>query len=293
MAYDLDRLKNEIQTTNGLLAKIKENQMPRKHEMADLALARYENTYGRLNKEYVKSHFSELLKKLIQIEFELYKEYEERLLRTSLKYFVDNDFKSNNNYPELQKLFTDLESKFSVSSNQDFKALIGQITVDLFPAMNLVTVSAHQGRRCRAGGSLENHLENLFRILDFRFETQKKIEGAVLDFVFPSLDFCIRHPQDSLILCSQTTLKDRFRLAVGQVPAVSSAKKFIVTATGAGIMTSRDTGDLPTDKLTEISSNGFRVIVFDDVKAVHGDNNAIISYSDFVQRYYPSTAALW
>ena len=158
--------------------------------------------------------------------------------------------------------------------------------------MNLVTVSAHQGRRCRAGGSLENHLENLFKILEFRFETQKKI-GGVIYFVFPSLDFCLRHPQDSLILCSQTTLKDRFRLAIAQISAVSSAKKFIVTATGAGIMTSRDTGDLPTDKLSEIMSKGFRVIVFDDVKEAHGGNDAIISYSDFVQRYYPSTSALW
>ncbi len=53
--------------------------MPRKHEMADIAMERYENANGRLNKGYIKSHFSELLKRLIQIEFELYKEYEENV----------------------------------------------------------------------------------------------------------------------------------------------------------------------------------------------------------------------
>ena len=79
MPYDLDRLKNEIQTTNGLLARIKENQMPRKHEWETLQWKGMKMLTGRLNKGYIKSHFSELLKRLIQIEFELYKEYEERL----------------------------------------------------------------------------------------------------------------------------------------------------------------------------------------------------------------------
>jgi hypothetical protein len=294
MAYNLEKLKAEIQTSQGLLAKVKEKKLPDRKSMAKLALHEIERTNGELTKAFVESNFSPLLKELIRTEYRLYAQYETEIIRNALKVFLDDFFGKTKDYPELQKLFLHLKGSYPQDVSLNFEQYIGHITVDLFPVMRLVIDSASQGAKSRAGGSLENHLENLFTVLEFKFAPQVQIsKNARVDFLFPNLSAYKKQPQNCMFLSSQTTLKDRFRLSISQISAISSVRKYIVTATGAGLINLADRNDLTDNKIKEIGDKGFKIIVFDEVKNRYPNNQTIISYSRFVQKEYPAMASLW
>jgi hypothetical protein len=294
MAYNLAKLKSEIQTSQGILAKIKEKKMPDRKAMAKLALDEIEKNSGRLTKDFVENNFSPLLKELICTEYRLYAQYETDIIKCALKIFLEDYFGKTKDYPELQKLFTHLKGGFSQGTITNFEEYMGHTTVDLFPVMRLVIDSASQGAKSRAGGSLENHLENLFNVLGFKFVPQVQIiENARVDFLFPNLSAYKKQPQNCMILSSQTTLKDRFRLSISQISAISSVRKYIVTATGAGLINPSDRNDLTDNKLREIGAKGFKIIVFDEVKNRYPNNQTVIAYSRFIQKEYPAIASLW
>jgi hypothetical protein len=286
---DFTKLKKEIQSHEGLLSIIKKEKMPRKKEMARLALNELEKSQGKLLESYVKIHFNELLKRLILLEHELYREYERTLIANSLKVFLNERFGKTTEFPELQKLFDGI-SKLDQSKFTDF---MGETTIKLYPVMSLIAMSASQGAKSRAGSSLENHLENLFRVLNFKFEPQKLIQGVRVDFIFPNLEMFQKQAGDCLFLASQSTLKDRFRMAISQISSISNVRKYIVTATGLGIITPRDVHDLTDNKLHEIRDKGFKIIVFDEVKEKYRDNPTVLSYSDFIGKEYPAISKLW
>jgi hypothetical protein len=294
MTYNLDKLKAEIQTSRGLLARIKEKKMPDRKSMAKLALEEIEQANGKLTKAYVESNFSPLLKELIKTEYRLYAQYETDIIRNALKIFLEDYFGKLDDYPELQKLFLHLKGSFSQNANSSFEDYMGHTTVDLFPIMRLVIDSASQGAKSRAGGSLENHLENLFNVLEFKFVPQVQLnKNARIDFLFPNFTAYKKQPQNCMFLSSQTTLKDRFRLSISQISAISSVRKYIVTATGAGLINVADKNDLTNNKIKEIGDKGFKIIVFDEVKNRYPNNQTIISYSRFIQKEYPAIASLW
>lgn len=292
MAVDFDKLKLEIQSSTGLLAKAKEN-MPSKKEMAKLALDKLEKAKGKLTESDVRKNFSSLLKELILTEYGLYLEFERDIIGNALKTFLTKEFGKSQKFPELQKLFSNLKANYLQQAITKFEDFMGQTTADLYPVMSMINMSASQAAKSRAGGSLENHLENLFRILGFKFETQKVIRDARIDFLFPSLAVFRSQPENCLLLSSQTTLKDRFRLSLSQISAISNVRKYIVTATGAGIITPRDPQDLTDNKLREIKEKGFEIIVFDEVKKKYSNNPTVMSYSYFVQKEYPTISQLW
>jgi hypothetical protein len=293
MATDFLKMKPEIQQSKGLLKEVKQVQMmPDKKAMANLSLNKVRQII-ELNENYVKANFSDTLKLLIRTEYALYKENEMRIIGNSLNYFLHTHFQRTEKFPELQKYFLQMKQRYANENDRTFEDIMGETTSELFPLMNLIIMSTANAAKSRAGSSLENHIENLLNILQYQFEAQQYVDTVKVDFVFPNLNYLMQHPRNSFILCSQTTLKDRFRLAISQVPALSNVRKYLVTATGAGVITGRDTGDLTPQKITELTDKGFNLIVFDDVKANHANDESIISYSDFVTKEYPNISRFW
>lgn len=286
------KLKAEIQTNRGLLSIIKKEKMPSQKEMANLAWKKIENETP-LTKDYVNDNFNDLLKRLILTEYSIYKEFEKALVQKSLKIYLDGEVKQGKKFSELEKIFEKIRNELDDYDPESKNKFIGELTVELYPVMNLISVSCSQGAKSRAGSSLENHLENLFRVLDFKFETQKELEGARIDFIFPSIQAYHEQSGDCIFLASQTTLKDRFRLSLAKISSISNARKYIVTATGAGIITPSDKHDLNTSKVQEIREKGFRIIVLDEVKEKFKDNRTVVSYSYFVKTVYPAISKLW
>lgn len=123
------------------------------------------------------------------------------------------------------KLYRALEDKIykpkicgGFSSVDDFEQLAAQL-------MNR--------RKSRAGKSLENHLEEIFRESSLSFECQVKTEGnKTSDFVFPSSEAYHdgSFPTKGIVtLGAKTTCKDRWRQVLNEANRVRNSQKFLCT----------------------------------------------------------------
>lgn len=99
-----------------------------------------------------------------------------------------------------------LESHGAVQSLDDVGEALGRH----FKAMDKFFLSLAQSRRARAGGTLEEIIRSLFRILDYPFEEQKVINGKP-DFIMPSEEHFRNDPLDCIVFTAKRTLRERWR----------------------------------------------------------------------------------
>lgn len=279
-----NKLKREIQTQKGLLSEIKENRLPDTSEMADKALNQYLKNLN-LSKEEVKNYVvndtSLFLKELLQCETEIYKEKTADIYRNFLNYYLENHHnRLANPYKEMEKLINHSSAKVNDSNLE----VMGNTIRDLYPIIRHVVSSENQSKKSRVGHSLENHLENIFELLKIPYESQVDIDDSIIDFVLPNKRLLDDMPQNCLFLASQTTLKDRFRLSLSKISKKHShVRRYIVTASGLGIITSRDVDDLTTEKIRAIKNKDFYLVVFKEVKdQKFKDVSNVISYEEFI-----------
>lgn len=291
MSSEYPNLKQEVQTQDGFLKEFKEEYMPDAQEMSDKALERYEEENGELTPDFVRKNFNRLLQRMIEIETELYREYEKKAVNHSPCLFIDEHYKEDNEYPETQQLLSDLEKIYE--EEEDFEEFFQRMFPKLYPLANHIAQSASQSRRTRAGKSLESHIENLLEVMGYDFDRQEEVEGAIIDLVIPNMEAFHNNPDYTIFLACQTTLKDRFRLSLSKLPTVNRVRTFIATATGQNLITSSDDADLTEGKVQEIEDKGYRIIVFDEVKEKFPDNNTVISYSEFAQNELPAVEQGW
>lgn len=285
-------LKSEVQTQDGFLKEFKTEYMPDSTEMSDKALERYEEESGELTPDFVRKNFNKLLQKLIEIERELYQEYERQAVNHSPTLFIDEYYnEEGHNYTETEQLLSDLQNDYE--NSDDFEEFFKSMYPKLYPLVNYISQSASQSRRTRAGKSLESHIENLLEKMGYDFDRQKEVKGATIDIVIPNMESFHNNPDYTVFLACQTTLKDRHRLSLSKLPAVNRVKSFIATATGQNLITSSDDKDLTEKKVDEISDKGYRIIVFDEVKEKFEDNSYVVSYSEFVQKELPAISEGW
>lgn len=291
MTDDYPNLQQEVQTQAGFLKEFKEEYMPDSEEMSDEALERYEEENGELTPDFVRKNFNRLLQRMIEIETELYNEYEMEAVNHAPCLFIDEHYKKDDHYPETQQLLSDLEEIYE--EEDDFEEFFQRMFPKLYPLANYISQSASQSRRTRAGKSLESHIENLLEVMDYDFDRQEEVEGAIIDLIIPNMDAFHNNPDYTVFLACQTTLKDRFRLSLSKLPTVNRVRTFIATATGKNLITNNDESDLTEGKVQEIEDKGYRIIVFDEVKERFPDNNTVVSYSQFAQNELPAVEQGW
>ncbi|MFB6216306.1 MAG: type II restriction endonuclease [Candidatus Aenigmatarchaeota archaeon] len=291
MSEEYPNLQQEVQTPDGFLNEFKTEHMPGTVEMSDKAIERYEEQNGELTADFVRKNFNTLLHRMIEIETELYQEYEKQAVNHSPVLFLDEHYQEDNEYPETQQLLSDIERIFE--EEDDFEDFFKRMFPKIYPLANYISQSASQSRRNRAGKSLESHIENLLEKMGYDFDRQEEVEGATIDIIIPSMDAFHNNPDYTIFLACQTTLKDRFRLSLSKLPTVNRVRAFIATATGKNLITSSDEEDLTEKKVQEIEDKGYRIIVFDEVKERFPDNNTVVSYSDFAQKELPTVEQGW
>lgn len=291
MDEEYPSLKEEVQTSDGFLKEFKQEYMPEPSDMSDKAIEKYEERNGELTADFVKKNFNKLLQRMIEIETELYKNYEKKAVNHSPVLFIDEHYKQDTEYTETNQLISDIEEIFE--NEDDFEKFFKKMFPKLYPLTSYISQSASQSRRHRAGSSLESHIENLLEKMGYDFDRQEEVEGATIDIVIPDMDSFHNNPDYTMFLACQTTLKDRFRLSLSKLPTVNRVRTFIATATGKNVITSNDQNDLTENKVQEIEDKGYRIIVFDEVKEKFPDNNTVVSYSDFAQRELPALEQGW
>jgi hypothetical protein len=281
-------LKSEIQTQTGLLSSMKEDIMPETKQMAKLAFDvfleenkdKFKTEEDKIN--YIANNPSKVLMSLIRTETAIYREKEEQVYKEFLNLYMSDYYKKDNRYTEMERLFDYLQNKYGTIEFED----IGKIFSEIYDVMNHVVFSAAQSRKSRVGHSLENHFENILRLLDIPYTPQLDIEDSIIDFALPNEELLDDVPNNCLFLASQTTLKDRFRLSLSKLSnKYSEVRKYIITASGMGLITKRDIQDLSDIKINAIKNKNFKLVVFKDVKESKFENeNAVISYEDLINK---------
>lgn len=265
-------IKDEICGQNGYLKKVRDYCLPNSYEMANLAFEKYQEKIGiEITTEYIRQNADEVLKGLFVAETELFNDKNDRVLSMALPYYYREIYqKKDDRYPEtsanMKKLVTLYESCRSASCEVDY--FVTEISEIIGPMMDVISFSQKQAAKSRVGNTLQNHLRKLFEICKIPNEPQQQRSdgGTIMDFVIPSLDAYTIMPDQVINIECQTTLKDRFRLTTGK-STDAKIKRYLATATGCGIVTSKDIKDLTVGKIKEIVvDNNVTLVVFEDVK---------------------------
>lgn len=227
--------------------------MPSGAELANKAQEKL--TLDRLQ---LPQEFNSYLRKLIDIEFEIYKNYE----RDCATEIIKNAQKKG--------LLIDKGSLLA-NFKQNYSELWG-----LF-------LSISQSRKTRAGGSFERHVKYLFELLDYPFERQQDLDGVV-DYVIPSLAAFKKNRTACVVLSVKRTLRKRWRQVIGELASTNAGKIYLLTADE----------NISHTKVAEIATHNINLVVWDEYKSKQfASNYNVIGFTDLVDVDLPSSKKLW
>jgi len=283
-----EQLKSEIQGT-GFLANIKERHLPGSSEMTELALKEYEERHESLTAADVKQQFSYILEQLLEIEKELYAEYEKDVYRKALVYFLEDYYAGDGtdaeaSYPETHRVMKEIEDVYT--GNGDFIEDFGKILPLLYPIFDDISVSASQARRKRAGISLNNHIENVLEELPYSI-VGKSQRGNCRKYTITA-DHGNSSGPTPILMGFHTSLSDRYRQTLSEeTDEEKRIPKYMATASGRGIIRDDDRTDITVNKIDDIYSHGYKLVAFKDIKSDFRDHEGILSYESFASRELP------
>ncbi len=252
----------------------------------------YEKENGKLDIKIALLNTSKILQNFITIGRRIWIDISYKVERDWIKIYQNNMNYLSGKFPKIEKKFSSIYDNYDSSilpqkQHQNFHKPLSKYFAHF-------CFSNKQFAKQLAGKTFEYHIQSLLEVCQYKFERQKEIRPSqILDFVYPSMQELNTSPTDCLVSECQSTLKDRFRLSLGKIPTDNPVKKYLFTASGLGIITESDKGDLSKEKINEIKDKGWNLVVFEDVKKKFYKYKSVISYEDFFNRVYPATASLW
>lgn len=284
-------IKDEVGGNSGYLKKVRDYYLPSSREMANLAFDRYQSNLGQeITREYVLEYTDEVLRGLFIAETEIFAERNEKILSSALPYYVREIYqRTDDHYPETSSNVDRLVHLFNECREHmvDIDYFVSEISEAVGPIMDVVSFSQKQSAKSRVGNTLQNHLETIFERCNIPYNSQQQREdgGTIMDFVIPGIEAYSSMPDQVINIECQTTLKDRFRLTTGK-STDAKIKRYFATASGCGLVTSRDVNDFSVEKVREIIiDNNVTLVVFEDVK-----NNIIKKIRTTYQRAFEEDA---
>jgi len=206
----------------------------------------------------IKSNFNNCLKKLMDIEFELYEQKErecsEKIIRNAEKL-------------KLLKKTSSLASslKYNYQNIQDFFKSISQ------------------SRMTRAGGSFENHVKYLFESLKYPFDSQTIPNGKV-DYVIPSEKAFRKNRMACVVISIKRTLRERWKQVVGELSSTNAGRIYMMTADE----------DISSSKIGEMQKHNVNLVIWDKLKKEKFNKHFnVIGFSQFIKIDLPSSKKLW
>lgn len=265
-------VEKELQGTQGLINVVREQFLMSEKQMSEEAYKRYVAKVGHeLGTSDIENYADTILKELLFIELDYYKECTGKLLTNALPYYRKNIYGTLDDcYPNARNLIDDLDEIF-------YEVKDGKLTEEVFtekvsskmnPITHLISFSIYQSSKSRAGAAFENHLKKLLDVCKIRNKSQQQErEGkTIIDFVIPSIEEAQKNPAHSASIECQTTLKDRFRLSSGKT-ITTDMNCFLATPTGVGIFTKKDNKDITVQKVSEIVyEDKMTLVVFPEVQ---------------------------
>tara|TARA_B100001123_G_C15293028_1_gene1018146 strand:+ start:1412 stop:2272 length:861 start_codon:yes stop_codon:yes gene_type:complete len=250
----------------------------------------YQERHGNPTPDDVRDHISQIISDCIGLEKENWDNMRNELYRDWISLLISDNNRANS-FPTINQLVEDSVDLLN-SQSQGFEK-IHEINSNLADFNSRLRISLHQSGFVRSGGSLEFHVENCFKILGMKFETQKTVDNQKLDFVFPDKKTIIdAENRGCAVMECQTTLKDRFRLSTARGNHLNLVDKYGITATGAGVVRKNDLNDFSPKKLDEyVGAKMIGVVLKPVAERINRKN--IISFEDFVNNEYPRFSRMW
>ncbi|EIW6614813.1 type II restriction endonuclease [Clostridium perfringens] len=267
-----EELKKELEG-NGVIKDVRNELLGNTKKMAELAFKEIENEVGsKIDREYIIKDIDDFLKRLIQAETKIYKSIAPQVIGEVIPYYYKNFFENSKEkelkYPNMFELTQELIEIYNNIDKYQPYEFIEKISKILSEPIDIIAFSQRQSAKTRVGESLQNHIAKIFDIVGVNYEVQQQLDngGTIMDFIIPSKEKVEMEPSQTINIECQTTLKDRFRLTTGKL-TTEHVKKYLATATGCGLITSRDVNDLSVEKIKEIIvENNTTLVVFKDVK---------------------------
>lgn len=233
--------------------KFRADYMPTGDELAHMAQEKLD-----VKKKSIVSNFNLYLKKLLDLEFNIYEQWEDKCSNNIIKESVK------------RSLFKDIGT-FEDSLIYNYKQ-IGEFYL-----------SISQSRKTRAGGSFENHIKYLFNLLEYPFETQTHLNGIV-DYLIPSKEAFFKNRTACVVISIKRTLRERWREVIGELASTNAGSIYILTADS----------NISSNKVDEMANHNVNLVVWDELKESKlKDKYNVLGYSTFIKVDLPSSRKKW
>ncbi len=176
-------------------------------------------------------------------------------------------------YDREERMFLNMERHLIQERLRNGFTTSSGVDVDAFIRFSL---SVNNRRKARAGLSLENHLEELFRVHNIRYSHTPITENkSKPDFVFPSISmyFDPEYPAEKLtMLGAKTTAKDRWRQVLEEADRIK--RKHLITLEGA----------ISENQTNEMISRNLQLVVPKEIHATYSvqQQSWLYSVEDFL-----------
>lgn len=211
-----------------------------------------------VDKKIVEEKFNSYLKKLLDIEFEIYQQWEDKCSKNIILESVK------------RKYIKDLGT-FEDSLIHNYKQI------------SEFYLSISQSRKSRAGVSFENQIKYLFNLLDYPFETQTHLNGIV-DYLIPGKEAFFKNRTACVVISIKRTLRERWREVIGELASTNAGSIYILTADS----------DISSNKVDEMANHNVNLVIWDELKeSKFNSNYNVFGYTTFIRVDLPSSRKKW
>jgi hypothetical protein len=291
-----DQIKEEMQV-EGFLKELKEEYNQNVEETGKKVIEKYEENNQEITKELLGEQFSQVFIDLIGYETDIFETLHRRVYPEALAHFLDEYYNSGGQvamstfqeegndqidvteYPATREALREVEKKFN--TYDDFSELFQEIIPDLYYLIEPIVESADQSSVKRAGASFRNHFQNLLEIAGYNIRSVD-IEGSGYLMHISAEG---KYHSTEVHFGFHTTLKDRFRSSLGDVP--EDIPQYIITASGVGAVADKDYNDITNNRLDEIRKSGATLVAVERAASQYPQRDCVISYEEFLNDSLP------
>ena len=286
-----DTLRNEILGDDGFAKWLREEKPSGKALEDGKALA--EQAQVRVQAELGSAvdcaNVNDYLCRLLDAEYEIYREVERELIEGAVEAFLTADDTTRNKYPALRSLLEALQGH--LAANPEPRESLIAVSKSLAQFYKLLTESFAQSRKTRAGGSAQYHVAFILNQLGYQglYERQRTLNGTV-DFLFPSLAMWEKDRRRCTVLSVKRTLRERYKQVFEELTATRGLTMYLMsTQTEAEAQK-----DITAEKVQVISQQNVYLVVRDAIKQARFASEAsVLGFTDFFCKELPRLRAGW
>jgi len=241
------------------------SEIPSILELYNLGLKLFNVVYGDLYSKSVSNTPGDIIEKLIDFEYQIYRKYEFEVFSSLL----------------VDKSVPDIFMAKNIHSAKEFFGLKLDQLSDVFMSMA-------QARKTRMGTTYELHVKQYLHDLDIPFEYQQSVDGKKRpDFILPSKSYYYsesRKPDDAILLSLKSTVKERWAQILNEGHRIKT--RYLATLDKS----------VTTDQIQEMKEKNVILIVTEWAKKnteSYKTTDNVITFKDFANIVLKSKRLLW